>query len=272
MKKKEKLKKNSHNCETEPYSTNDGLLPIRVVWEGLSPFLKQAGLPEASLNDRSIQSPLQRKLFSYSASDIPFNSTIKAQWNDRGLVIEVLEYQTGPLTRATAFIIKPKTETKIQLPGLLLFHCHSGVYQWGKEKVLATSGDSEELKIFRRTKYDGRSIAHDFAEKGFIVMVPDSFYFGSRALGEEGIDSPWGEIDRYRKNSEDLVAKMLLLAGHSWPAIIAWEDRRALDFLCTIPEVDQHRIGCAGLSSGVFGPSCSQLKIDESFHLLPQVG
>ncbi len=231
--------------------TCDKLLSVRVVWEGVKPFLKQAVLPAASPNDRLIRSPLGR-IFTYSAPDVPFCPTVKREWYDGSLVIEEVEYQTGPLTRTTAFIVKPRRAKKPLLPGLLLFHCHSGVYRWGKEKVLATPEDSEELKSFRQAKYDGRPIAHYFADKGFVVMVPDAFYFGPRALGREGIDSPSSEIDQFRKNSEHLVAKMLLLAGHSWPALTAWEDRKALDYFCTRPEVDRHRIGCLGLSFGGF--------------------
>lgn len=232
-------------------SDRDPILPVQVVWQGLNPFLDQAIPPSPSPEDRPGNFPAARHLFSYAAPMVPFSPTVKREWSEEGLVIEEIEYQTGPLTRATAFVLKPIREKLTPLPGILLFHCHSGVYRWGKEKVLARPGDLEELIGFRQAKYDGRSLAHDLARKGFIVMVPDAFYFGSRALGREG-DVPPGEIEKVRKNSEHLVAKMLILAGHSWPAITAWEDRRALDYLWLRPEVDRSRVGCLGLSYGGF--------------------
>jgi dienelactone hydrolase len=166
-------------------------------------------------------------------------------------VVERVEYQTGPLTRATALVLRPQA-APAPLPGLLLFHCHSGVYRWGSEKLYETPADPQALRRFRQEKYAGRSWARDLAAAGFLVVVPDAFYFGRRALGREGVDAPAHEIDHWRKASELLVAKTLLLAGHSWPALIAWEDRRALDYLCTRPEADPRRIGCLGLSLGGF--------------------
>lgn len=38
----------------------------------------------------------------------------------------------------------------------------------------------------------------------------------------------------------------------TWGGIINYDDRRAVDLLASIPEVDKHRIGCAGLSGGGF--------------------
>jgi len=182
---------------------------------------------------------------------VPLAPTVTACWHDEAVAVEQVEYQTGPLTRATALVVKPNFALA-PLPGLLLFHCHSGVYRWGSEKLCETPADSEALRRFRQEKYDGRSWARDLAAAGFLVVAPDAFYFGRRALGREGVDAPADELDHCRKASELSVAKMLLLAGHSWPALIAWEDRCALDYLCTRPEVDPRRIGCLGLSLGGF--------------------
>jgi dienelactone hydrolase len=227
------------------------LIPARVVLDGLDPFLKQAvppyDLPEDKLNDLSSF----RRLFSYAAPSVPLSPLLHESWSDGNVLIEHVDYQTGPLTRATAFVLKPEMKS-LPFPGILLFHCHSGVYRWGKEKMLARAGDPTELRDFRQLKYSGQSLAKLFAERGFVVIVPDAFYFGQRALGCEGIDAPSREIDLIRKNSEHLIAKMLFLSGHSWPALIAWEDRRALDYLYTQSEVDRDRIGCLGLSFGGF--------------------
>jgi dienelactone hydrolase len=49
---------------------------------------------------------------------------------------------------------------------------------------------------------------------------------------------------------ETVVAKSLFCAGLTWPGVFLWEDQRALDYLCSRPDVDAKRVGCAGLSGG----------------------
>jgi dienelactone hydrolase len=49
---------------------------------------------------------------------------------------------------------------------------------------------------------------------------------------------------------EHLRAKSLLCAGTTWPGVLTAEDQRALDYLCSRPDVDARRVGCGGLSAG----------------------
>ena len=61
------------------------------------------------------------------------------------------------------------------------------------------------------------------------------------------------EITRYNQfagNHEHIIAKSLFSAGMTWPGVFVFDDRRALDYLASRPEVDATRIGCAGLSGG----------------------
>jgi len=182
---------------------------------------------------------------------MPLSPLVEVRWQEDDVLVERVAYQTGPLTRATALVVRPARATA-SLPGILLFHCHSGVYRWGSEKLFGSPGEPELLRRLRQEKYAGRSLARDLVQAGFLVVVPDTFYFGRRALGREGADAPTEEIDQLRRASESLVAKMLALAGYAWPALIAWEDRQALHYLCARPEVDPRRIGCVGLSLGGF--------------------
>jgi dienelactone hydrolase len=79
--------------------------------------------------------------------------------------------------------------------------------------------------------------------------VPEAF---TAALVEQAAGSrPYIEAyNAFVSGHETNIAKTLFLSGTTWPGIMAWEDRRALDYLLTRPEVDPSRVGCGGLSGG----------------------
>ena len=160
---------------------------------------------------------------------------------------------------------------KGKLPGVVAIHCHSGRYVWGHEKIISSPTDSEALLEFRKSAY-GRAYAEELARRGYVVFVIDGFYFGSRRLRPEKMnaaDAPppaarqsvaalseltpsstaWlSAVDRICSEFETLTAKTIFSTGATWPGILAWDDRRSVDYLCSRPEVDAKRIGCLGLS------------------------
>ncbi|HYI97577.1 MAG TPA: hypothetical protein VEX68_28825 [Bryobacteraceae bacterium] len=158
------------------------------------------------------------------------------------------------------------------MPGVVAIHCHSGRYVWGHEKIISAPTDSEALLEFRKSAY-GRPYAEELARRGYVVLVIDGFYFGSRRLRPEKMnpaDAPpaarqsvealakltpgstgWlSAINRICSEFETLTAKTIFSTGATWPGILAWDDRRSVDYLCSRPEVDAKRIGCLGLSIG----------------------
>jgi hypothetical protein len=121
------------------------------------------------------------------------------------------------------------------------------------------------MKAHRNDYYGGASWANELAKRGFGVLVHDAFAFGSRRvraadlpavirkdLKEVDPESP-EEISAYNRfatEHEHLMAKSLFCAGTTWPGVFTAEDQWALDYLCTRPDVDPDRVGCAGLSGG----------------------
>jgi hypothetical protein len=97
--------------------------------------------------------------------------------------------------------------------------------------------------------------------------VPDAFYWGERRLKYkhppeelqsrvQGLDTTTSEyvlaVNRYLvERTTDLHIRMSF-AGMTWGGIINYDDRRAVDVLQSLAEVDKSRIGCAGLSGGGF--------------------
>src|SRR6266545_2248303 len=186
------------------------LLPPSVVRRAVEPFVDQAVRPAAAPHDRELPG-WSRRLYSYAARAAPLDAQTLAVRHDRGLLVEHVRYRTGPLTSATAFVLH-NPQQEVPLPSVLAFHCHSGVYRWGKEKIAPTDDEPDPLTQFRSSTYSGRTLAAELARAGFLVVVPDAFYFGERALGDEVLGAAEDEIDGMRRRSEEIVAKAL----HLW--------------------------------------------------------
>jgi dienelactone hydrolase len=182
-----------------------------------------------------------------------------------GLSIEHLEWQLpyGPPTEA--LVLKP-AGVKGKLPGIVGLHDHGGNKYFGLRKITRISKDPHPAMLRHQEQYyGGAAWANELARRGYVVVVHDTFTFGSRRvrltevpanirdnLVEANPESE-DEIKRYNDfaaKHEHIVAKSLFSAGMTWPGVFVFDDQRALDYLVSRPDVDATRIGCAGLSGG----------------------
>lgn len=182
-----------------------------------------------------------------------------------GLSIEHLQWQLpyGPPTEA--LLLKPANSTG-KLPGVIGLHDHGGNKYFGLRKITRISKDPHPLMTeHQRVFYSGLAWANELARRGYVVLVHDTFTFGSRRmrLGDlpgvirenlvEHDPESNEEIQKYNAFCgpyESLVAKSLFSAGMTWPGVFVADDRSALDYLASRPDVDATRLGCAGLSGG----------------------
>ena len=180
-----------------------------------------------------------------------------------GLQIDELAWQLpyGPPTEA--ILLKP-LGAKGPLPGVLALHDHSGHKYFGKEKIVDTGAPRHPAVTEPAVSYGGIAWANALAKRGYVVLVPDAFGFGSRRVrladvpaairaDTAGDGSDLQAVDAYNEWSghyESIMAKSLLCAGTTWAGAWLAEDQRALDVLCARPEVDPLRVGCGGLSGG----------------------
>ncbi len=182
-----------------------------------------------------------------------------------GLSIEHVQWQLpyGPPTEA--LVLKP-AGARGKLPGVVALHDHGGNKYFGLRKITRMSKDPHPLMLRHQEHYyEGTAWANELARRGYVVLVHDTFTFGSRRVRvadvPENIRSHLtevnpeaeDEIQRYNEfaaNHEHLMAKSLFCAGTTWPGVFVFDDQRAVDYLASRPDVDATRIGCGGLSGG----------------------
>ncbi|MBV6431203.1 MAG: hypothetical protein IANPNBLG_01332 [Bryobacteraceae bacterium] len=182
-----------------------------------------------------------------------------------GLSIEHMRWQLpyGPPTEA--LVLKPAGATG-RLPGVVALHDHGGNKYFGLRKITRISKDQHPLMVKHQEHYyGGAAWANELARRGYVVLVHDTFAFGSRRMRLADLPAnirnnmvetnpeDEAEIQRYNQfagGHEHLIAKSLFCAGMTWPGVFVFDDRRALDYLASRPDVDATRLGCGGLSGG----------------------
>lgn len=186
-----------------------------------------------------------------------------------GLHIERLSWQLPYGPRTEAVLLKPADATG-PLPGVLALHDHGGHKFHGWQKITRIQEEQNPIDAtHQRGGYGGTAWANRLARRGYAVLVPDAFAFGSRRvrLGHvppairKGLDPSLDDsasadpraiaaYNRWAGEHESILAKSLFSAGTTWPGVWLAEDLRALDVLCARPDVDAGRVGCGGLSGG----------------------
>ena len=128
-----------------------------------------------------------------------------------------------------AYLLIPKGLTG-KVPAILALHQHHGRFDLGKSEV-----------IFEYIGDEDQKYALELVHRGYVVIAPDSIGFEERQLSHKNSKGPWG--DRYLFFNE-------LLHGRSLIGKNVSDNKRAIDVLTKLKEVDSERIGCIGHSLG----------------------
>jgi dienelactone hydrolase len=204
------------------------------------------------------------------AGEEPQDIRIGRTWIAGGVHGEEISWSVGFGPRTEGFVLRPAVGGG-RLPGVVALHDHGHFKFFGKEKIAeGPDGCPAPLAGFRQAYYGGRAYANLLARAGFVVLVHDTFLWGSRkfpleimpdrerALAEAAgatleLDYAGPEIVRYNGAAylhEHMVSKYCTVLGTSLAAVIAYEDRVALNVLRMRADVEPARIGCVGLSGG----------------------
>jgi dienelactone hydrolase len=203
--------------------------------------------------------------------ETPLDVQIEQRWERDGLSGEEVSWSVGYGPRTHAFILKPAQATQ-PMPAVVALHDHGGFKFYGKEKIADGPTDPPPVLIPYREKYYGsRAYANALAQAGFVVLVPDTFLWGSRKFPLETMpesvqditnmvlkaslsdDTMPFEIAQYNMaatHHEHWVAKYSNLLGTNLAGVVSHEDRIALNYLLSRADVLPNRIGCIGLSGG----------------------
>lgn len=133
-----------------------------------------------------------------------------------GYTVEKVSFQTRPGVRMTANAYVP--DKKGKLPAILQVHGH---WKGAKQDPVVQSRCIGAAKL------------------GFFVLCVDAF-----GAGERGIGKALGEYHG------EMAGATLFPVGLPLSGLQVYENRRAVDYLLTRPEVDGERIGVTGASGG----------------------
>ena len=188
-----------------------------------------------------------------------------------GVVIQRLRWSVGYGPDTGAWLLRP-AGVRRSLPGILGMHCHGGVRSVGAEQLVDLYQDSSPRAIWlREAYYSGRAPANELARQGHVVLVHDTFSWGSRRFDlsrptprlaalleaqhslwqQQGVrpsDEEW--FDLASGLHEDTVAKAAGTLGQTFAGAMLTDDLVAFRLLATADGVDPARLGTFGFSGG----------------------
>jgi dienelactone hydrolase len=145
-----------------------------------------------------------------------------------GYVLERISLDNGVDGEISALLLLPG-DLKQSAPAVLWLH--------------SSTPDKTQI-VIPGTNGGEESLGEAFVKAGYVVFSPDAFWHGDRAG-----TGPAGPMETGRQEQESLF-KLHLWFGRTLWGMFVRDDRIALDYLASRPEVDKTRIGATGMSMG----------------------
>jgi dienelactone hydrolase len=175
---------------------------------------------------------LKEKLLQCLGGPFPESCELKPEIREvtqkDGYRIESLTYEAEPNDRVPALLLVPDgINANNPAPSIAIWHQHAGQYYLGKSEPAGLAGDPMH--------HTGAALA----KEGYVVICPDALCFEERR--SEYLEG--GNFERFEFLRYVVDGKCM-----AWKNIL--DMRRAIDYLCSRPEVKSDRIGCYGHSMG----------------------
>jgi dienelactone hydrolase len=145
-----------------------------------------------------------------------------------GYSLERLAIENGEDGDISALLLIPDNLKK---PAPAILWLHSSTPDHNQLLTPHTNGGDEPL-------------GEAFVKRGYVVLAPDAAWYGDRAGA-----GPAGAAETGFAEQQSLM-KLHLWMGRTLWGMFVRDDQIALDYLCSRPEVDRHRIGVTGMSMG----------------------
>ncbi len=207
---------------------------------------------------------LQSCLHIPTAADSPLQATLLSTREEAFGTVEEVEFTGVPPMRIPATVVVPRNG-RTRHPAVVALHSMGGLRLYGREKLLAGLDDNAVLSAYRKENYSGRSVQGELAKRGYLSIAIDAFNFGlrtadacedrlafrqRRAKMDATAAAEWSS--HTARLDEEAAERALRTVGYSVAALVATDDVRTVDYLCSREDVDSDRIACGGLSFGSF--------------------
>lgn len=169
----------------------------------------------------------------------PLKATTTGEVEAHGVIVEMLHFQSKPGLYVTANVYRPKGDASAkrkQYPAIVYVCGHSSKGRDGVKTAFQDHG-------------------FWFANNGYVCIILDTLQLGEIPGVHHGTyGRPWGHLSAWgEKDAEKMKNHNRFWwhsIGYSPAAVECWNGIRAIDYLCTRPDVDPDKIGVTGISGG----------------------
>ena len=152
------------------------------------------------------------------------NTQIREITQKDGYRIESLTYESQNGEKIPALLLVPdRVNADHPAPAIAVWHQHNGQYYLGKSEPAGLAGNPMH--------FTGVALA----KEGYVVLCPDALCFGER-------QDPTGKLKDGAYERFEFLREVVRGRSLAWRNV--FEMKRAIDLLCSRPEVNQERPCC----------------------------
>lgn len=190
------------------------IVHTREQWELRAQEIRQQVLVSCGLWPLPAKTPLNARIFGRIERD--------------GYSVEKVYFETYPGFYLAGNLYRPLGQGRGPFPGILNPHGH-----WSNGRMADTKEGSVAARCI------------SFARQGMVAFAYDMVGYNDTQFPDSAPNRPFYETHRqFGTNRTDQLWNISLMGLQTWNSI------RALDFLESLPEVDQQRLACTGASGG----------------------